>query len=276
MTLLIIISAASIGGLGLFFGIILGIAAKFFKTDMDSRIKDIEEILPGINCGACGFPGCSGYAKALVKQDVDISLCIPGASQVQARIAAIMGKETKDKESLIAKVRCVGDKDTVARTGYYLGVKSCSLAQITVGGDKACAYGCLGYGDCAAVCPFDAIHMGKDKLPHVDEKKCTGCGLCVKACPRNIIEMVNKRDYFFIKCVSKDFGPAVSKVCKKGCIGCGICARVNNNEGIRMENNLPVVDHKEFKGDVTGAQKCPTRVIEFLKEKWEEKKHEKD
>ncbi len=271
MLRLILISIISVGGLGLLFGFVLAIASKVFKKEVDLRVKEIEEILPSANCGACGYAGCSAYAKAIITEGVDINLCAPGGSEVQAKISKIMGKEAKTTKKMIAKVRCVGDKDTVAKVAEYEGVKSCTAVEYTIGGDKACVYGCLGYGDCVAACPFDAIHMGDNGLPYVEEDKCTGCGLCVEACPRNVIELVPEDAYMFIMCVSKDFGPAVSKVCKKGCIGCSICARVNNNEGIVMKDNLPVIDYENFKGDSTASEKCPTKVIEFRKDKYKKK-----
>jgi len=267
MLKLILISTAGIGGLGLLFGFVLGAASKIFRQEIDPRIKEIEKILPGANCGACGFPGCAAYAQAIIESNADISLCIPGGNEVQVKIAQLLGKKSVTTTKKIAKVRCVGDKNTVAKIGKYDGIKSCIAVHFTIGGDKECVYGCLGYGDCVKACPFDAIHLGENGIPYVNEEKCTGCGLCVKACPRNVIELVPDTAYMFIKCVSKDFGPSVSKVCKKGCIGCGICARVNNNEGIKIENNLPVIDYEHFRGDKTAAEKCPTKVIEFREDK---------
>ncbi len=263
---LLFISGASVGILGLLFGAILAFAAKKFKVEHDPRIEKIEEILPGANCGACGFAGCLAYAAAIVEKGVPITACAPGGNKIVQAISKTIGKDAGVNESCVAEVRCKGDKDTVAATGEYKGVETC-FAVHNAGGDKACAYGCLGYGDCEKICPFNAIHVKENGLPEVDEEKCTGCGLCVSACPRNIIELVPRDAYFFIKCVSKDFGVRVSKVCKKGCIGCSICVRVNNNEGITMEENLPVVDYKNFKGDSTGAEKCPPKVIEFREDK---------
>lgn len=260
---MIVISTLSIGILGLVFGAILAYAAKKLKVEVDPRIEQIEEILPGANCGACGYAGCAAYARALVEEDASITVCAPGGKEVSDNMAEILGQDAAEGESKIAKVRCVGDKDTVAKIGNYKGIKTCSAVHSTSGGDKACAYGCLGYGDCEKVCVFDAIYVKEDGLPEVDEDKCTGCGLCVKACPRNIIELVPSNAYFFIKCVSKDFGKAVSSVCKKGCNGCSLCVKVNEEQGIKMDGKLPVVDYKIFKGDKTGAEKCPTKVIEF-------------
>ena len=147
-------------------------------------------------------------------------------------------------------------------TDYY-GPLSCSAMDIVSGGDKLCFYGCLGGGDCVEACPFNALFMNENGIPELIEAKCTGCSMCVKACPRNIISLLPESAYFIISCVSPDFGPAVSKVCKKGCIGCGICVKTNEEKGIVMQGKLPVVDHAEFSGDNTGAEKCPPKVIEF-------------
>lgn len=263
MTGFILISTFSIGALGILFGAVLAFAAKKLKVEKDPRIEQIEELLPGANCGACGYAGCLAYAQAIVESGVPITACAPGGSEVSQGIADIVGSDVEEKECCVAKVHCQGDKETVKRIGEYKGVKTCFALQNNIGGDKACAYGCLGYGDCEVVCPFDAIHIKENGLPEVDENKCTACGLCVNACPRNIIDLVPKTAYFFIKCVSPDFGAAVSKVCKKGCIGCTICVKTNNEQGIIMDGKLPKVDYVQFKGDNTGAEKCPPKVIEF-------------
>ncbi len=260
---MIIIATLSIGILGLVFGAILAYAAKKLKVVVDPRIEQIEELLPGANCGGCGYAGCAAYAKALVEEDASITACAPGGKEVSGKIAEILGQDAAEGESNVAKVRCRGDKTIVDKIGNYKGIKTCSAVHNTTGGDKACAYGCLGYGDCEKACLFDAIHIQVNGLPEVDEDKCTGCGLCAKACPRNIIELVPRNTYFFIKCSSKDFGKAVSSICKKGCIGCSLCVKANEEQGIKMDGKLPVVDYKTFKGDKTGAEKCPPKVIEF-------------
>lgn len=274
---LIVISTFSIGAMGLLFGLLLAYAAKKFKIEVDSRIEQIEEALPGANCGACGYAGCTAYARTIVQSGVPITACTAGGKELSDQIADILGQEPEeDAESVVAHVRCVGDVDTVKKINDYNGVKSCIAVHATTGGNKACAYGCLGYGDCEDACPFDAIHVKENGLPKVDRDKCTGCGLCVGACPRIIIELVPKSAYFIINCVSKEFGPGVSKVCKKGCIGCGICVKVNDSRGIKMDGKLPVVDYKTFKGDKTGAEKCPPKVIGFNEITFEAKKRKEN
>ncbi len=268
MIKLVVISFLGVGALGVLFGAILAFAAKKLKVERDPRIDEVEEALPGANCGACGYAGCSVYAKAIIEEDAPINLCAPGGSETIEAIAKITGADGTSGEKLIASVCCKGDKETVEKTGEYKGIKTCSAIHSNIGGDKACAYGCLGYADCVKVCPFNAIYMKENGLPEVDEDKCTGCGICVKACPRNIIKLIPQKAYFIIKCVSPDFGAAVSKVCKKGCIGCSICVKVNENQGIEMDGKLPIVDYNVFKGDSIGAEKCPTKVIDFNEKKF--------
>jgi len=258
------IAGGGIGLLGLIAGLLLGYIAKVLKIKVDERVKAIEEILPGANCGACGYPGCSGYASAIINENAPINLCAPGGEEVMRKIAKLLGREAVTTTKKIARVRCSGDTTTVKRTAEYDGITSCQALEI-LGGNKECPYGCLGLGDCVDACPFDAIYMGDDGLPHVIEEKCTGCGLCVQACPRNIIELVPATDTMYVKCVSPEFGSNVMKVCKKGCIGCSLCARMVNFQGIKMENNLPVINYSEYKGSEEIAQKCPTKVIKLIR-----------
>ena len=262
----IVISTISIGILGLIFGAVLAYAAKKLKIDVDARIEKINEILPGVNCGACGYAGCMAYAKVIVLNGVPIISCAPGGKDVSVGISELMGVSADDSEELVAYVHCRGDKETVKKTGDYKGILTCTAVHNTTGGDKACVYGCLGYGDCEKACPWDAIKVQEDGIPVVDRDKCIGCGLCVQACPRNIIDLVPKTAYIFIKCVSPDFGAKVSKVCKKGCIGCSLCVKEYDSQGIEMQGKLPVIDYKSFKGDQSGVEKCPPKVIEFIDE----------
>ncbi len=265
MVSLIIISTISIGILGILFGALLGYAGNKLKVEVDPKVQQIEESLPGANCGACGYPGCSGYAKAVAEGKAPITLCSPGGPETEKVIAEIMGVEHEEGATPpVAHVKCSGDNKTVKTNANYKGVLTCNAVHYTTQGDKACVYGCLGYGDCEEACPFDAIFVLEDGLPHVIEDKCTGCGLCAEACPRDIIEMVPRNAKIFVNCVSYDFGPDVSKVCKKGCIGCSLCARMTNNVVIKMEDKLAVVDFNEpYEGDSSVADKCPTKVIEF-------------
>lgn len=256
-----------ISGLALLFGIGLAYASRKLAVKVDQKVLDLEEALPGVNCGACGFAGCSAYANAIIFEEAPGNKCTPGGQETLDRIAAITGQSSEATDPVVAHVHCIGGRAEASRSSEYDGVLTCMSASLT-SGDKDCPYGCLGYGDCTNVCEFDALHMNENGLPVVDEEKCTGCGLCAKACPRGIISMIPESAYFTIDCVSKDKGPLVKKYCTTGCIGCSICVKVNNAEGIFMQGMLPVVDYETFHGDDTGAKKCPAKCIGFNAEKF--------
>jgi RnfABCDGE-type electron transport complex B subunit len=224
------------GGLGLFFATVLAFASEKLKVKEDPRVLQVNEALPGLNCGACGQAGCHDLAEKIVAQgSLENLRCPPGGSEVEEKISEILG---------IAAAPAI-----------------CVAAQMVGGGSKACTYGCSGLGDCVRVCPFDAIKMGEDDLPKVIEDKCTACGLCVEACPRDIIELVSCENRIIVNCNSKDKGAMVRKVCKVGCIACNICLK-NAPEGYTIKDNLARVNYK--KGDDSAepaVQKCPTKCI---------------
>jgi electron transport complex protein RnfB len=260
--MLIASSVIVISSLGILFGIGLGIASKKLHIEHDEKVEMIMEILPGANCGACGQPGCMGYAENIVLHDGDISLCSPGGQDIIDKIADIMGKETVQKgEAQVAHVMCKGDNEIVKKTAEYPGIKDCNAANMINSGNKECPYGCLGYGSCATICKFNAIIMSNKGLPIIDEEKCTACGECVDICPKNIISLIPKSAYYFIECSSQDKGPRVRKYCKVGCISCTICVKQNEGNGIEMKDNLPEINYAEFKGDKTTAEKCPPKTI---------------
>jgi electron transport complex protein RnfB len=250
----------SIGGMGLLFGGGLAFAYRAFYVEVDPRVEKIMEVLPGANCGACGKPGCQGFAEAVVKGEVGPSDCIPGGSSVAKAIADILGLEAEEREPMVAVARCQGSPDKAVDKFIYQGVEDCTAAQLISGGHKACAYGCLGLGSCVEVCNFDAIEMGDDRLPKVDDDKCTGCGMCVKACPRGIMDMIPKSAQVYLACVSQDKGKAVKNVCSVGCNACTLCAnpKTTPSGAIRMEGNLPVVDYSIADNLLVAKHKCPT------------------
>jgi len=282
MSFSIISALIILGGLSLIFGLGLGLASKIFHVEKDPRIKKIEEVLPGANCGACGAPGCSGFAEGVVEGKYDVSGCVPGGEDVANAIAEIMGMEAESVEPKIAVIQCRGGNKNSKKSAHYQGIEDCTAATLINNGDKGCVYGCLGYGTCVAACPFDALSMGEDGLPVVDEDKCTGCGECVKACPRNIITLIPVSQEVYLGCVSKDFGKAVKSVCEVGCIGCGLCARpkIVENEIITMDGKLPII-HTEKSKDLLkdlekAIDKCPNNcfVVRGKEHKEEEKEPE--
>jgi len=256
------ISLLAMGGLGLFFAVVLAVASEKLKVQEDPRVEEVFGALPGLNCGACGHAGCHDLAEKIVAQgNLDNLLCPPGGAAVEEAIAKILGIEAGTMIKKRAVVKCGGGKSLAVDKAQYHGVQTCTAAELVNGGPKACTYGCLGFGDCEKACPFDAIHIGKDRLPIVDEAKCTACGLCVHACPRKIIELVPCSNRIVVACNSTDKGPVVRKKCKVGCIGCLICAK-QSPEGYAIKDNLAHVNYeKSDQMAEAGVAKCPTKCI---------------
>ena len=261
--LLTIISLSAIGSIA---AIILYFVAQKFKVFEDPRIGMVEEALPAANCGGCGYPGCRGFAEALVRAD-DISplFCPVGGNDVMTTVAKILGKEVEAKEPLVAVIRCSGSFAKRPRTNEYDGATTCIISSNLYSGDTGCQYGCLGMGDCVAVCKFDAIYMDKETgLPVVIDDKCTACGACVKACPNIIIELrkKNKKDRkIFVSCVNKDKGGIAKKSCEVACIGCSKCVKVCPYEAITLENFLAYIDPNKCKLCRKCVEECPTNAI---------------
>lgn len=259
-TQIIIYSTLLMSGASIAIGVGLGLAAKKFKIKSDPRKDEIALLLPGVNCGACGFVGCEQYAVALTTENVDTSLCKVGGQDVVSKIAKILGKESSDVVRKIAVVMCVGG--TKCKDDFvYSGIKKCSYANNFVEGQKMCKYGCLGFGDCVSVCPFDAIHINKIGVAEVDILKCTGCGLCVKSCPKKIIKLVPCVYKVHIKCTSQDRGNFVRQVCSVGCIACGICIKICSVKDIYLDKNLAFMKYEKCNNCQLCATKCPTKCI---------------
>lgn len=258
-----IASLLSMGGLGALLAFGLGFAAKAFRVERDERIDKIEEALPGANCGACGYAGCTALAEAIVRGEAAVDACPVGGSSTAEAIAEIMGAESTASEKKVAQVLCQGGWKETKRQAEYQGIQSCKAANMISGGTKSCQYGCLGMGDCASVCPFDAIVINENGLPEIDQDKCTGCGECVRACPRSIITLAPISKENHIRCSSHDQGKEVRKICEVGCIGCGICAKTCPVGAISMKDNLAVIDYEKCINCGLCAEKCPTNAIEF-------------
>ncbi|NLA26385.1 MAG: RnfABCDGE type electron transport complex subunit B [Firmicutes bacterium] len=239
----ILYAIATLGGVGILLGILLGAAAHFFALETDPRVEAVRNALPGANCGACAYAGCNKYAEAIVEGRAPVNACTPGGSASAEAIAAIMGQDVSAVEEVVAAVFCRGDNVRASEKFLYDGISDCAYAQQYHGGFKTCPYGCLGLGNCVRVCPFDAIAMGPDGLPQVDEELCTGCGLCRDACPRGIIRLVPKGNQgHLVWCSSQERGKTVTRACEVGCTGCRACVRACPQEAISMEGNLAVID----------------------------------
>ena len=256
----ILLATVTVGGVGLVFGLLLALAAVIFKVNADERIGKIEEVLPGANCGGCGFAGCGAYASAVVEKGVPINCCSVGGSQTAEKIGAIMGKTAEMQEPKVARVLCGGTGDKASLKYDYQGVEDCNAAAKLAGGQKECEYGCLGYGTCTKVCQFDAIHI-IDGAAKVDEEKCTACGMCVKACPKNVIEIVPKNKPISVLCKNKQIGKETMKICSSGCIGCKICENKCPFLAISVTDNLARIDYERCEACRLCAKLCPKKVI---------------
>ena len=262
----IIITVIILTAIGLLVSAILFVVAKKFKVEEDARIDDVEAALPGANCGGCGSAGCRDFATKLVAMDdLGNALCPVGGSETMSKIAAILGKTVAAQAPKVAVVKCNGTCANRPKTTNYEGYPSCKVKAALYSGDTACAYGCLGCGDCTRVCKFGAIAMDPETgLPVVDESKCTGCGACSKACPKGIIELRPKGPRglkVVVLCSSKDKGAVARKACSAACIGCGKCAKVCTHEAITVENNLAYIDADKCRLCTKCVDECPTGAI---------------
>ena len=257
---LILLSILSITAIGLVCGIALALAARFFSVQEDPRIEAVTDLLPGANCGACGFAGCAGYAAAIVKDGTPANRCPSSSSEAAIRIAAVLGIEPVSASARkVALVLCGGTNTKAPKRFIYDGLIDCAAAAAVGGGDKACTAGCLGYGSCVRVCPSDAIEV-IDGLAHVHPDKCISCGKCVVACPRGIIHMVPDNRQIHVLCSSKAPGAAVRKVCSIGCIGCRICTKLSDG-AITMDGALAVVNYDMPLDNEVVVEKCPAHCI---------------
>jgi electron transport complex protein RnfB len=283
---MILQAALLMGGIGLAFAAFLGFASKRFYVETDPRVGKLEEVLPGVNCGGCGYPSCAAYAEAVAEKGETVDLCVVGGEPTAAEVARIMGVEiaNEDKERLVAVVFCQGDSEAAAFPGEYKGIPDCAAAVYSQDVAKRCKYGCVGLGSCVRSCPFDAIHLSSTGVPYVDAQKCTACGNCVAACPRDLIELHPVTQTNFVYCKSQDPGPIAKKVCKKACIACKACVKAaandDNPEAVTMQGNLAVVNTENYSAKPEYGAKCPTdsyntdknsvnreRVLAVLKER---------
>ena len=247
--------------LGIIFGIILAVASKVFAVEKDPREEAIGEILPGANCGGCGYPGCGGYASAVVKGIAPVNACAPGGAELAQKIGAIMGVEAGSQARQVAFVKCAGTCDKAGKDYEYHGLNDCIMVNMMQsGGPKSCNYGCLGEGTCVKACPFDAIHI-VDGIAVVDKEACKACGKCVAACPKHLIELVPYKAKHLVQCSSKDMGKNVMKACSVGCIGCHLCEKNCPKDAVHVVDNVAYIDQEKCVGCGICAQKCPKKII---------------
>jgi len=261
----LLIPILTMTALGFLFSSGLVLAYKKLRVEEDPKIEKVSETLPQANCGACGFSGCRAFAEAVVKGEAEANGCPVGGSEVAQEVAAILGVKAGEIIRKVARVHCRGTHQAAKDRGSYLGISTCYASHL-LGGNKQCSYGCIGYGDCVRACLFDAIYIGEEGLPIIKEDKCTACGNCVDACPRNILELHPLSQNILVFCRSEDRGPTARKVCKNACIACGICVRACP-DAIVLEKNLAVItDYKKIDPEkIPEIEKCPTDSIGLLR-----------
>ena len=247
--------------IGLIAGLILSVASIVFAVPVDEKAQAIEGVLPGANCGACGFAGCSGYAEALAKGEAEIGLCSPGGQDVAEECAEILGVSAGSMEKKVAIIQCAGTCSVVDKKMDYAGIDSCAAAAVLFGGDSACQYGCLGHGDCAAVCPEHAITICNG-LATVNEDLCVGCGLCAKACPKNVIMIEAQKWTQHVRCKNTDKGAETRKTCKVGCIGCMKCQKECEAGAITVTNFNATIDYSKCTNCGHCKEVCPVKAIQ--------------
>lgn len=266
MSSTILVTIISLSLLAMLAAVILFFVAQKFKVFEDPRIDEVQAILPGANCGACGFAGCRNFAEALVKADTFENLnCPVGGAAIMEEAAKMLGKEASTVEPLVAVLLCNGTPEYRPHTTRYDGVPDCRIAHSLYGGETDCSYGCLGYGDCVKACTFDAMFMNDETgLPEIIDDNCVACGACVKACPRNIIELrkkAKKDRKIYVACSNCDKGGPARKACKVACIGCGKCFNVCKFDAITIENNLAYIDASKCTFCRKCVEECPTNSI---------------
>lgn len=251
--------------LALILGFLLGFFKKIFYVPVDPTVEAIREVLPGANCGGCGFPGCDGFAAAVAKGEAPVDGCSAGGVNVAKAVGKVLGIEANAVAN-IALCACQGAKDVAATKGFYNGVQSCRAVKLSINGDKLCSFGCIGLGDCVSVCKFGALSIGENGLPVVDAEKCTGCGMCVKECPQKLFSKVPAtRKGAVALCSNRNpLKAQIMKHCKKGCIKCGKCERGCPEKAITLENGIPVIDYTKCTSCGECVQGCPTKVLVLL------------
>lgn len=246
--------------LGVAAGVLLTVASKVFAVKTDERLDELNEALPQINCGSCGYSGCGDYAEAILN-GAPTNMCKPGGDKASQKISEIMGVEFADVTEEVAFVRCAGTCNKTTWKYNYDGVQTCKASNRFYNGSKTCTSGCLGFGDCVRTCPNDAISI-KDGIAVVDPSACVGCAMCLKECPNNLITMKPATQKIDVVCMSTAIGKVTKAICKSGCIGCKICEKKCPSEAITVDNNFATIDYSKCTQCGICVDSCPVGAIQ--------------
>lgn len=256
----ILIAVGIVSGIGLLAGVILTVASKFFAVPKDETAEKVRAVLPGANCGGCGYSGCDGYAEAVANGTARPNLCSVGGAEAAKAIGAILGTEVEVGAPRVAVVQCSGTCAVTSKRFTYTDIKSCAAAVLLHGGDSACEYGCLGYGDCVNACSFGALSI-QNGIASVCPELCTACGTCEATCPRGIMRLMPADHHHAVACSSKAKGAVQRKVCTAGCIGCGKCEKVCPEGAISVQSNLARIQYEKCTDCGACAENCPVHCI---------------
>ena len=263
----LLLSVAILGGVSLLFGALIAFANAKLAVYEDPRIGEVEAMLPAANCGGCGYPGCRGFAEAVVSGVVQPAKCTVMNDEQRADVAAYLGVDAGAANKVVARLLCAGGSDVAPRKARYDGIASCAAAVAVSGGGKGCAWGCLGLSDCAVACTFGAITMNERGLPVVEPDKCTACNDCVEACPLGLFQLMPMEHRLIVQCRSLLAGDAATAVCSVACNACGRCALDAPAGLVEMRNGLAVVDYAKWDGSdaaISAISRCPTNAIVWL------------
>jgi len=258
-------SVAILGGVGLTFGVLIALAHRKLRVWEDPRIDAVNDMLPGANCGACGYAGCRAFAEATIAGKVAPAQCTVMGAAEREDVAAFLGVAAGSAVKRVARLLCAGGSDIAPRKAAYDGIQSCAAAVATSGGGKGCAWGCVGLADCAVACTFDAIRMSANDLPIVDPEKCTACNDCVVACPLDLFTIMPIDSKLIVQCRNLLSGEAATDVCSVACNACGRCVQDAVPGLISMRGGLAVVDYENIDlADPAATARCPTGAIVWV------------
>lgn len=256
----ILIATVVIAVCGILVGVALVLFGKKFHVEVDERVAAVRELLPGNNCGACGYAGCDALAEAIASGEAPVNGCPVGGAPAAEKIGEVMGVSADAAQKMVAFVRCGGDCEHTSVKALFSGVEDCRSAIASGISPWSCDFGCMGYGSCVRVCPADAIHVA-DGVAKVDPERCVGCGLCVKTCPKRLIELIPYDQKVFVRCHNTNKGTQVKAVCSAGCIGCRLCTKQCEAGAVTVNDNVAHIDPALCTNCGKCAQKCPTGAI---------------